>query len=155
MAEKKEPRVGVSVLIFSGRDHILLGQRKGYGERLWALPGGRLEPGEGFAECAARELKEETGLEVLADQLHFFGITNDVFEDGAHWVTVVYSVSIRNRPEAVVLEPDKCYGWRWCHLAPGRADSIPLPDQLYLCFRNLLEIDRLGTGGESAHGFSI
>lgn len=41
--------------------HILLIQRKkSPGKGLWALPGGFLDPGENLAECAARELFEET-----------------------------------------------------------------------------------------------
>lgn len=147
------PRVGVSALVFAGRNHILLGKRKGYGNGQWALPGGRLELKEKFAECAKRELFEETGLDIPLEHFHFFGVTNDVFEDGAHWVTVVYSVGLMNQVPVMVKEPDKCYEWRWFDLDPRGFN--PIPDNLYLCFRNLLDIDRLGTGGESANGFSI
>jgi 8-oxo-dGTP pyrophosphatase MutT (NUDIX family) len=35
----------------------------------WELPGGGIESGEGYAEAAARELAEETGLEISPDQV--------------------------------------------------------------------------------------
>ncbi len=31
---------------------------------VWMAPGGKLEPGEGLYECARREIKEETGLDI-------------------------------------------------------------------------------------------
>jgi 8-oxo-dGTP diphosphatase len=54
---------------------------KGY----WALPGGRLDPGETIEQCCIREVKEETGLDVSivrkVGEYHEQGINDDVEYD--------------------------------------------------------------------------
>lgn len=54
------PTAGVAILDAVGQ--ILLGRRSDDGS--WSLPGGKLEPGESFADCAHRECREELGHEV-------------------------------------------------------------------------------------------
>lgn len=50
--------------------HILLIQRKRPpGKGLWALPGGFLDQNESLAQCAVRELKEETQFSISSDEL--------------------------------------------------------------------------------------
>ena len=60
----ERPRVGIGVVVMKdGR--VLLGRRKGsHGAGEYAYPGGHLEHLESFAECAVREVREETGLEI-------------------------------------------------------------------------------------------
>ncbi|MFQ6010534.1 MAG: NUDIX hydrolase, partial [Candidatus Aenigmatarchaeota archaeon] len=56
-----------------------------HGEGTWTFPGGKLDFGESFEECARKELEEETGIKPLS--LEFFSITNDIRED-AHFITI-------------------------------------------------------------------
>lgn len=47
----------------------------------WSFPGGHVERGESFYDCAVREVKEETGLEVYnlkyCGVVHWVGREND------------------------------------------------------------------------------
>ncbi|KAK5262261.1 hypothetical protein LTR40_000601 [Exophiala xenobiotica] len=79
------PRIGVAVFIVHPSPtpsdpsgwKLLLGQRLGsHGSGTWALPGGHLEMGEEFEDCAAREILEETGL--VVEKEAFLTATNDV-----------------------------------------------------------------------------
>lgn len=57
--------VGVGVMIFDKDGMILLGKRKGsHGAGEYSFPGGHLEYGESFEECAKREVMEECGIEI-------------------------------------------------------------------------------------------
>jgi 8-oxo-dGTP diphosphatase len=62
------PCVGAVVHDAAGR--LLLIQRGHDPHRgLWSLPGGRVEPGESPEQAVRREVREETGLEVLPGEL--------------------------------------------------------------------------------------
>ncbi|HEY9684903.1 MAG TPA: NUDIX hydrolase [Oculatellaceae cyanobacterium] len=63
-------RVSVVVLDSDEKKILLVRHRKG-SRQYWVLPGGRLEYGETFHECAIRELKEETGLDVAIERFLF------------------------------------------------------------------------------------
>ncbi len=55
-------RAGVALVCFNHQDHVLLLRHVFHPRTPWDLPGGWLERNESPAECALRELLEETGL---------------------------------------------------------------------------------------------
>jgi 8-oxo-dGTP diphosphatase len=113
-------RVGVGAFVLKSSQEslenprFLIGKRKNaHGAGTYALPGGHLEFAETPEKCAAREVQEETGLNVT--NVRFFTATNDIMQaDGKHYVTL-FMVCVRENDSDLpqVLEPDKCEGWEW------------------------------------------
>src|SRR3954470_10445040 len=67
---KPPPIVRAGAVVRDDEDRLLRG-RRGHPPSvgLWSLPGGRVEPGESPAQAAAREVLEETGLQVEVGEL--------------------------------------------------------------------------------------
>ena len=128
--EDKYPRIGIGVIGYNANNEILLGKRKNtHGEGDWAVPGGHLEFGETPTECAVRELKEETGLDLEDPQEIMF--TNDFFDkEDKHYVTIFVQGFVEGEPK--VLEVDKCEKWEWFTL-----ESLPSP--LFQPFKSFVE----------------
>jgi ADP-ribose pyrophosphatase YjhB (NUDIX family) len=64
------PEVAVGAIVFDEAGRVLLVERgRPPGVGLWTVPGGRVERGEKLAEAVAREVREETGLEIEVGEL--------------------------------------------------------------------------------------
>lgn len=71
-AKKELPHHEIGVGVIWKRGRILIQQRLAEGllGGLWEFPGGKQEPNETLAQCVAREIREEVGLEVrVADKI--------------------------------------------------------------------------------------
>ena len=83
--------VGCSAAVFdSGHQRLLLVRRSDNAR--WAVPGGYMEAGESLTEACAREVKEETGLEVRVTRLVAVYTNPHVlleYPDGNRWQVVV------------------------------------------------------------------
>src|SRR3989344_5143087 len=66
-AARPQSSIGVFGIIFDERGRVLLCHRRDYD--LWNLPGGGLEVGESPTEGVIREVKEESGLDVVISRL--------------------------------------------------------------------------------------
>jgi ADP-ribose pyrophosphatase YjhB (NUDIX family) len=91
-----------SVVVVDEQNRILLHRRADNGQ--WALPGGVMEIGESIADCARREVREETGLDV--ELLGIVGIYSDpghvfAYDDGE--VRQEFSICFSARPTGGAL----------------------------------------------------
>ncbi|MFZ2555374.1 MAG: NUDIX domain-containing protein [Minisyncoccia bacterium] len=119
MEEIQRPRVGVGVMIFKD-GKVLIGKRKadlGNGE--WAWPGGHLEHMESILECAKRETREETGVEI--ENVRFLRLVNMTDYAPKHYIDIGLIADWKSG-EPQILEPDKVERWEWRNL-----DDLPEP----------------------------
>lgn len=125
--ESNRPKVGVSLLVvrqFDGRQHVLLGQRRGsHGVGEWGTPGGHQEFGESYEETALSELEEECGDEINVTRPRFLCLTNlrEYVDQGKHYADVgMVAHWVSGDPR--LMEPEKCTGWTWHPI-----DRLPTP----------------------------
>jgi 8-oxo-dGTP diphosphatase len=130
---RKQPRVGVSLIVTRGDGRVLMGKRKGsHGAGKWSFPGGHLGHGERIHECAVRELREETGM-VPFEVAGTKEFTNDIFlEEELHYITIFVYAKIRAGDKPMLMEPDKCEEWKWVLW-----NEMPPREELFLPIRNL------------------
>ena len=126
----KTPRVGVGVIIEKNGEILLIKRTNVHGEGTWSTPGGHLEYKESPEECAIREVKEETGVDI--SDVRFKGISNDLFEEsGKHYVTVwMEGKYLSGKPVVDAGHEASDIGWfSWDEL----------PRKLFLPLKNLVE----------------
>jgi 8-oxo-dGTP diphosphatase len=127
------PRVGVGVIITKDQQVLLLRRRNVHGAGTWSTPGGHLDFGESPEQCAVREVKEETGLDI--DAVAFRAITNDVFTaEGRHYITIwMEGRYTGGEPTVAAPEESSEIGWfSW--------NGLPQP--LFLPLQHLLDGQR-------------
>ncbi len=76
-----------AILMEEGK--ILLVQQQISESCRWSLPGGTLKAGESIEQGIKREVKEETGLDIVIDKLLYIG---DRIEDEVHTVQITFLV---------------------------------------------------------------
>jgi len=103
-------RAAVAVTVLDG-PRVLIAKRvaRGLNAGQWALPGGKVDPGEDAVTAALRELHEEAGLDAGADAVA--GLLDDVVTGSGFCITPVVVLAppgarpVRNPAELASLHP--------------------------------------------------
>lgn len=120
------PTIGVSALVFDGAGRVLLIRRaRPPAQGLWHLPGGRLEPGEGLVEACRREVREETGLEIVPGSI--LAVVERRVE-GFHYLIVDFLARIDEEAHNPPIPGDDALDAAW--LAETDIPHHPLADGL-------------------------
>jgi 8-oxo-dGTP pyrophosphatase MutT (NUDIX family) len=93
--------VGAAAVIQDGDGRVLL-VKHSYGRLNWELPGGAAEANESMVETALREVREETGLAVVAR--HTAHVYYDSSEDFLHFVFLCERVEASAEPRPDLAE---------------------------------------------------
>jgi 8-oxo-dGTP diphosphatase len=117
------PIVGVGVALVDQGKILLVQRGREPGRGLWAVPGGKVRPGEAMKEAARREILEETGLEVEVGDVVWVG---EYIDEDHHLVLIDFAGSLVGGELRAADDADEA---RWVPL--DEAASYPLTTTMY------------------------
>ena len=128
--------IGVHGVIARERRILILRRaaRMAYRPGFWDLPGGHLALGENFEDCLAREVAEETGLEIALERL--LGVHKPLAEP---YVQLLYACRPMDPHRAPKPNPDEHEEARWVTLEELRRIPNLIPYLEGIIARRMLE----------------
>lgn len=143
MSEKpKITRAGMGIMVRDENGRVLMGLRNSdaalassdlHGEGTWTFPGGKFDFGDGLFEGAARELKEETDLDLIRAEI--ISVSNER-NDTAHFITLGF-LATEWSGTVKTMEPDEIIKWEWF-------DLNNLPKNVYAPTLKMIENYKIG-----------
>ena len=132
MAEGPRLRAALWV-VRDGR--VLMAEHRKAGATYYLLPGGGVDPGEGWDEAAAREVREELG--VTARVTGLLGLYENRSPDGSrHILHAIFRADLDGEP-APTGEDERVVGCRW--VSPDELSALTVFPDLATTFRGWLE----------------
>lgn len=117
-ANMSQTRVVAKGAFFHGDKVLVIKDCVGFYKGRWSLPGGYLDYGESPAQCAARELEEETG--VVGEVRRIVRVDSQVVPTGFHFIT--FHFEGRALTDQFKLKEDEVEDARWATLEEALRD---------------------------------
>ena len=87
----------LTLVLFRRQGEILLAMKKrGFGMGKWNGYGGKLHEGESLEHAAIREVKEESGIQIVESDLKRIGVLDFYFTDKEEWNQRVHVYMVEN-----------------------------------------------------------
>lgn len=118
----------ISVLVFlrnPAGEFLMLQRKKAPNDGLWSPIGGKLEManGESPHQCAVRETREETGMEVETEDLHLFCMAAEkAYEGNGHWLMFLFECR-----KPIIELPNSIEEGHFDFFSREDIDSLPIP----------------------------
>jgi ADP-ribose pyrophosphatase YjhB (NUDIX family) len=139
------PTPSARVLVLDGEQFLLVKQGPGPVEGKWLTPGGKINIGNGPAEHAAIELKEETGLVVDPEDLVLCNVTAAEAPENHHIISILYAVDYAATSGTIQAGDDAAEARFWTLPEFGSADQNGYPEQVEgIAERRRAALDALG-----------
>jgi 8-oxo-dGTP pyrophosphatase MutT (NUDIX family) len=133
MAAPERHKVVLAVLFVleeQGRYLLHLRQNTGFADGFWCASGGHVEAGEHFLQAVAREAKEELGVTVKEEDMHFLGVHHIRRSDGQEGLNLYYRIT-QWQGTPTIGEPEYIAALQWF---PANA----LPSNVYPEFHEVI-----------------
>jgi 8-oxo-dGTP diphosphatase len=123
--DEMQAEIVTCVMIYNAETNEVLVQNRTKKYPDWSFPGGHVEKGESFYDCAVREVKEETGLTV--SNLEYCGVLHWVNEENDdRYLCFMYKTD-HFSGELVKESPEGTHFWM------NRDEFLALPDEKFSC----------------------
>jgi len=112
------------ILLLHRHDHKSEGGR-------WGVPAGKIDQGENELEAIIREIKEETGQKVLAEELEYLSKVYVKYPE-YHFIYHMFRVKLDKKAD-VILSTSEHKDYKW--IAPQEALNLELVRELDRCLK--------------------
>lgn len=109
--QQERPKVGVAVFVWRDGKFLMYRRKGSHAEGTISIPGGHLEFGESWEDCAARETEEEVGVKI--ENVRYLATTNDIMPDEDKHYVSIWLTADWAEGEPRIMEPDKVEEISW------------------------------------------